>query len=182
MIKNKKGQISSIIYFAGIVLVLIFLAPVLMKLVLSVSQPFGEAMATIDQTNKSVDAVNYTEGKFTGMFDWILMFFFIFNVILVLVTAFLVDVHPAFLVVYVIGVFFLVVFAPMVLDAIDTIWTAPQFSVGDDNVVQYLPLMNFLRENFIWVILGVIVLSGIVMFGKYRLGSANQQQGGGNYY
>ena len=97
---NKKAQLDSTIVFVGIVLILLFMAPYIMKIVLTPVQKLSTAFSTIDPSNKTSNEINFVQNKFTGMFDWILMFFLIFNIILILITAFLVDIHPAFLIVY----------------------------------------------------------------------------------
>lgn len=177
---NKKGDLQSIIMFSAVFLIIIMLAPMLLKIVVTPLNKFGDALSNVDSSKKSVDAVNYVKNKFTGLFDWIIMFFFIFNVVLLIVTAFLVDIHPAFAIIYIVGLFFLIITAPAMLGAINNIWDMAQFSTGDENVTQYLPMLNFVREHFTFIVLGIAIISGLIMFGKYRFSQTGS--GNGNYY
>ena len=174
--KSKKGQIEGIMAFVVITLVLLFLAPILFKVTLTPIDKFTSAIGTVDNTNKSVEASSYIRGKFTGMMDWVIMSIFIFSVILLLVTSFMVDIHPAFLIVYIIAVFCIVAFAPSVSTALDTFYTddgTTNSFVKDANGVNFienhLPMTNFLHNNFGKVITAIILLSGLIMYGKYRL-------------
>jgi len=179
-LKNKRGDAQSVIVFAVIVLMMIFIAPILLKVVISPLDKFSTSLSAVDASNKSSNAVTYTKNTFVGMFDWVIVFMLIFNIVVLMITAFFVDTHPIFLIIYIIAAFFLVIMAPTILTSIDTIWNMAQFSAGADNVTQYLPILGFLKDHFIAFILGIIIISGLMMFGKYKLGNAQTQ--GGNYY
>jgi hypothetical protein len=183
---NNKGQVQAIIAFAVVVIILVLIAPYLVKIVVAPVSKTSQAFSTIDPTNVSSDAINYVQNKFTSMFDWVIAIFFIFNIVLLLITSFLIDVHPAFLLVYIIAVMFLVMFAPMVNDSLGKIYDNPLgdpnhpfAGSGENNIMQYVPITQFIYNNFGFILLGVIILSGLIMFGKYRLGSASQYGGRG---
>lgn len=165
----------AIISFVVVVVTLIFLAPILLKLTLVPIDKFTTALNSSGDysMNRSVKDINFIRTKFTSMFDYVIMAFFFFSIILLLITSFLVDVHPAFLIVYIIARFMLMLLAPATLTGLNYIYgregSITQFSQGTDNVVQYIPLTAWVLDNFTIVILGVFVLSGIIMFGKYRL-------------
>lgn len=183
MMKSKKGNIEAIIAFVVVVILLIIVAPFIIKIVIAPVDKFSDAMGTIDSTNKSVEAISYTRNKFTGMFDWIVMILFLFNVALLLITSFLIDVHPAFLVVYIVAVAFLMMFAPTFISMADRFYNSNILSSdGGDDPVSYLPMTKFLFENFGIVIFGIIILSGIIMFGKYRFSSGGASAGAGSQY
>jgi hypothetical protein len=177
---NKKGQITGIIAFVVILITLILLAPIFMKIVITPTNKIIDSFGNIDPTNKSVEATTFIQTKFTSLFDWVLFAFFMINVILLLVSSFLVDVHPAFLVIYLIGAFVLMMFAPTFMLSADRFWNDPAFIVEDgQNLGNYMPIMKWIFENFGLVTIGVIVLSGLIMFGKYRFGSSGGT--GGTY-
>lgn len=175
---NNRGQILGIISFVVIVIILIFLAPFLMRIVITPVDKVTTALQGIDTTNKSSDATSFIRAKFVGMFDWVIAFFVLFSIIILLITSFLIDVHPAFVIVYVVAGMFLFIFAPAAMTALDTIYNSAQFSVGENNVIQYLPITAWLKDNYIIFLLGVFVLSGLIMFGKYRLTGGGIGRGG----
>ena len=177
--KNKKAQINAIIVFAAVIIILLFLAPIILKIVVAPVSKVATAFSTVDPTNQSTQQITFIQNKFTGTFDWVIAFFFMFNTIILLLSAFLVDVHPAFLVIYIIAAFFLMVFAPTVLSALGNIYESPSFSVGNENVIQYIPITNFIYQNFGFILVGIIILSGVILFAKYKLG--NSYSGGSSY-
>jgi len=185
--KSKKGQLPAAIAFAGITLVILFLAPILLKVILTPMGKFTTALSTIDATNKSVDAVNYTTGVFTSMFDWVLMFFFLFDIVILMLSSFFIDVHPAFLIIYIIGLIFLVIFSPNILESVNMIWNQAQFEhpattdATGATLSSYLPMISWLKDNYMFVILGVLILSGIIMFGKYRFSGGMGAGAEGSY-
>lgn len=181
---NNKGQMNAIIVFAIVVLMLIFVAPILMKIVVAPVEKVSQAFTNVDPTNRTSNEINFIQDKFTGTFDWIIAFLFMFNTLILLVSAFLVDVHPAFLVIYIIAVLFLMIFAPTVLDAVGNIYDNAAFTSdlnGGNNVIQYLPITEFIYDNFGVIMVGIIVMSGIIIFGKYRLGRSSGSGTGGVY-
>lgn len=162
---NNKAQIQSIGAFIGIVIVLILLAPVILKVGTEILSKSATQFSQIDATNKSADVVTFTQGKLTGTIDWIVMTLVLINILLMMVTAFLIDVHPAFVVIYIIGAVALVISAPFVIMTAEKMYSMGDFS----SVISYIPMTEFLMNNFAVVIVGVIVLTGIIMFAKIKL-------------
>jgi hypothetical protein len=177
---NKRGQITGIIAFVLIVITLIMLAPFLIKIVMTPSQKFVTAIANVDTNNVTVAATSKITGTFTGAIDWIIVAMFFINVIILLVTSFLVDIHPAFFVIYLIAIFFLVLFAPTFITFADTLYDNPSFTTlpNGEDLTSYLPITNWIFDNFGLVIMTVIILSGLIMFGKFKFGSS---QGSTNF-
>ena len=178
---NKKAQVNGIVAFVVVVISLLIVAPVLMKIVFTTTTGTINAFGSsgIDPGNKSVNSMVYAKDKFISMFDWIVAFFLIFSIMVLLISSFLIDVHPAFFIIYIVAAFILILFAPTFTTVLDALWTNPAYAgAGDNNVVQYLPITNWIVNNFAMFILGVIALSGLIMFGKYRL----KQTGGGTIY
>jgi hypothetical protein len=173
---NKNGQIISVIAFIGVVATLIILSPFLIKIVSEPVSKFSAAMSSVDATNKSSDAINFISDTYLRWFDWVIFFIFLFNVVLILVSSFLVDVHPVWFIIYVIAAFIMVLFAPSMSLVFEKIYTSDQYS----STLTHIPFTNFIYENFMYVILGVIIISAIIMYGKYRFfGSGSAQSGGG---
>ena len=167
---NRKGQSAfPILTFVGIVLLLLFLAPFMFKLVNTPLEKFQTAIG--NQSIEAGQAVNSVRGSFLNFWDTLIIIAFTISLILLLVSAFLIDVHPIFTLLYVLLCFFIFIFAPMVLDTIDVIYdgiSADQALMTSSEISTYLPLTNFIRVNFAAIILGIMVLSGIVMYAKFK--------------
>lgn len=162
----KKGQIGAlaipIITFAVIVLGLIFIAPFMLKIIDETSEPLNESFSNINPEYQGYSVFQ----KFRNIFDVTLIVIMFFFGILMLISAFLVDTHPAFLIVYIILAVFLFLFAPAILDAGDRIWESSDFVQQRGE----LPLTDFVRESFGVVMVGFYLLSGVILFAKVRGG------------
>lgn len=162
MFKSRKAQIGGLAAFAGIVIVLILLAPIMLKLATSILGTTSNTLATIDTTNRSSNVVTFTQGKITGTMDWVVMFLIFINILILLVSAFMIDVNPAFVVIYIIGAFVLVISAPFSISAAEKLYSMPTFATS----ISFIPMTEFLMNNFGVFIVGVMVLSGIIIFAK----------------
>jgi hypothetical protein len=57
----------------------------------------------------------------------------------------------------------------MILNSVDAVWENAGMTMQDGTMASlYLPLTDFLRTNFGAVLLGVIVLSGVIMYAKIK--------------
>lgn len=173
---NNKAQVISIIFFIATLVTIFLMAPILMKIVITPSQKFSTALSSIDSTNKSVNAVDFTISKFTQTFDWVVLFFIMFSIVLLLISSFLVDAHPAFFILYFIAMFLIMIFAPMTLNFLDRMYDCTSYQSvavcssygGWSSEIAYLPITKFIYDNFAVFILGVMFLSGIIMYAKYK--------------
>lgn len=162
---NKKAQLG-IIVFVGMFLVLLFLAPFVVKIVRSSVGGFADA---INSTNEgAATTVRGIEGTFLSLWDWVILLGFAFNVVLLLLTSFFIDTHPAFVIVYIMAVFFLMAFAPSMIDALETMYDELGDAATGHDSGAYLPATEFLIDNFGGVLLSIIVLSGIIMYAKFK--------------
>ena len=164
--ENKKGQALSIVMFFVIVLAVFILAVLLMSLVNSVLEPFRDNIAIVD--NSSANVVDDIQGKFNAVWDWTIAILFIINLLLLFFSAFMVDIHPAFLVLYIIAVMFLILFGSTIVGALDALYNPTGvFGSGNltagGNAYANMPIIFWLLNNFTLVILGVIIISGVIM-------------------
>jgi len=174
---NNKGQLSGVAFFIMLVIIMIIVAPIILKVGFTILDTTSTQLSTIDSTNVSSDNVNFVKNKIVGTFDWTIMVLVVINMLVLLVTAFLIDIHPAFLVIYIIGAFAMVITLPYTMSIAEKIYGSTQFSVGADNVVQYIPMTEFMLNNFGTIMVGILILSGIIMYAKFRSSS-----GGGTTY
>jgi hypothetical protein len=83
----------------------------------------------------------------------------------------MIDSHPIFALFYVISAIITLMFAHNVVNPIQTIFGMDSFS----EEVLKLPITDFLVMRFDLILLGVIVLTGIIMYGKWKSGSGFQR-------
>jgi len=165
---NNKGQFA-IVTLLGIMIVLIAIAPILLQIVKSVSTPLSDNLESISPlASQQIDAV---ENKFTQLWDYVIMFMFLFNVLILLISSFFIDTHPIFLVLYIVVSFMLFLFAPYMVDAVERVWESPYFVA--ENTAGDLGMTQFLLNNFTMVLLMVYILSGIIIYGKIKFFGSN---------
>lgn len=170
---NKKGQAESIVIFFGIVVAIFITSIIMLRITNEILTPFANQIEPY--SNQSAQVVNSVHNSFASVWDWVIVLLFLFNLILLLVSAFLIDIHPAFIVIYLIAIIFLVIFGNTFAQVLDMVWGA----VGTSVETAQTPLQRFIINNFNVIMLGVIALSGIVMYAKIKLFGG--QGTGGNY-
>lgn len=165
-----KGQVSLDVFaFIAVCIVIFFMAPIALKIIhVSVGQ-FGNAIADSNITgsqvaNQSTTAINDTA---TNFFDSFILIAFIANCLVLLIASFLVDIHPAFLVFYVVSVIIALIFAPTYFSGVQTLYD-PTGALANETAS--LPMSGFVVNNFGAILLGVLILSGIIMFAKFKYG------------
>lgn len=164
---NNKGQLQSVIIFVVLIVGLLVIAPIAMKVINAPLQKFGDAVATISPVANS--SVNTVQVKTGNLFDYFIMSMFLLSTLILIISAFLVDVHPVFLVFYIIGVSVMFLILPSATDAVKVIWGVSDFSTE----TAQLGMTGWVLTNFWVVMLGVVFISGVIMFAKFRLGGQN---------
>lgn len=161
---NKKGQIDfPIVTFAVIIIGLLIFAPILLKIIMSFSTSFSAGLGNVT-AGGAIAQANF-EAVTTPLitfWDKVMVAAFVLSVILLFVSAFLIDAHPFFIVLYIFLAFMLVLFAPNMLSAVDHIYDSASFA----QEVNYLPFLDGLRNNFMIFLVGIIVVTGIIIYGK----------------
>jgi hypothetical protein len=175
--KNKKSQAQSIIIFFVLIVAVLAVSIIILRITNSVITPFAEQLNATGtkEAIQASGAVSFAQSKFTAVWDWVIILLILFNVVILLVSAFLVDIHPAFLIIYIFAGLFLFIFGNSALGALDAIWGG----VGTSTETAQTPLQQFLINNFQMFMLGIYVLSGVVMYSKIKWFSG--QGTGGNY-
>ena len=175
---NNKGQIASVIFFIFIVAMLIFTVPLILRVGVTILEKTTAQLGVVDSTNVSAVQVHAVQQKLTGTMDWFVMGLIFVNFLVLLISAFLVDVNPAFVIIYIIAMFVFILVAPYAIVSAEKVYSMSQFT-GASGVVQYIPMSEFLMNNFGVFIVGVIVLTGIIMYAKIKFFSSGTQ--GGTY-
>jgi hypothetical protein len=174
---NKKSQAESIIIFFVLIIAVLIVSIIVLRITNSVITPFAQQLnsSTNPIMHNAGGAVTYAQGKFTSVWDWTIILLLLVNVIILMVSAFLIDIHPAFVVIYIFAGIFLFIFGNFALGALDAIWGG----MGTAVETAQTPLEQFLINNFQWFMLGIYVLSGIIMYAKLKF--FGNQGTGGNY-
>lgn len=162
---NKRAQALSIIALFAVIVGIFIVSVVIINITNKVLTPFSDSIENV--STEAASNVDYIQSSFNRWWDWAVILLFFLNVILLFITAFLVDVHPAFLIIYVLALAFLFTFGISVMGAVQDIWGVTDFSSGVAN----MPITNWLMNNFSIVLLGIAVLSGIIMYAKFKFGS-----------
>ena len=159
--KKRKGQ-SDIIFFLVAVIALFILAPVMLKIVNTSLDGFSDAINNTSST--AADNVDFIHNTFVSFWDVLIALAFFVNIILLFVFSFMVDSHPIFAVFYFISSIVTLMFSHTVIEPVQKIFGLSSFSTE----VLQLPITDFILTNFDMLLLGIIILTGIIMYGKFR--------------
>ena len=164
---NKKAQIDiPVVTWIVIIIAICILSPILLHLVNVILVPMGNAVADMSpQANISAQHVVQQTNNFWD-FSMVLMFLII--TIMLFVSAYFIDVHPLFIVFYIIIAFILfLIITPM--SAMLTQFYSSDGSINPFNTtVQHLPFTSFFASYFWQLCFILYIVSGIIMYGKLR--------------
>jgi len=166
--KNKKAQ-SDIIYFIVAVVALLILAPTMLKIVNTSLGSFSDALNSTSEV--AANNVSDIHQDFVSFWDWLIAIGFLVNVILLFVFSFMVDSHPIFSLFYFISAIIILMFSHTFMYPIEKIMGASQFSTE----VLQLPITDFIITQFDLILFAIILVTGIIMYGKWRSGGAFQR-------
>lgn len=165
--KNKRGQFDFPIITLVIVIVgLILVAPTVLKIVRGTLTPFADSLgnSTVAGAGTASNSVNYVLGVYVNMWDGAILFCFLIAVILLFISAFLIDANPFFMVLYILLMFLTIFFSPNILQAVDRIYESNAFA----EEVALLSSIDFIRLNFGLIITVLGVLTMIIIYAKVR--------------
>lgn len=168
ILDNKKGQLDNpLIAFAVLMIGLLIIAPIMLKVMRSAQAPISSSLGNLTGQGGEIAQGNFDAVLVTGINFWdkVVVAAFILAVILLLVSAFLVDAHPFFIVLYIFMNFMLILFAPNIIGAVDNIYDSPQFA----QETAMLSFMDTIRTHYAEFLVGMMVLTGIIIYGKIVL-------------
>lgn len=166
---NKKSQTLSIIAFFAIMLGIFVIAFILMSFVNTILDPFQSNVGNVSSV--AGQTVGNVTGAFNKWWDYAVIFLFFLNVIILLVSSFLVDIHPAYLIIYIIAVVILFTFSGDIVGSLSGLWEDDP-SNPFQNAVAHMPLTSWILNHFTFVTLGIVVLSGVIMYAKFNWGGS----------
>jgi len=164
---SKTAQMEvSLVVFILLVVGFFYIGITMLKIGNDILNPFEAKVGNMTTTAGRNVAVIHT--SFISFWDWAIMMALLFNIILLFLSAFLIDTHPVFIVFYVIAGILIFIFAPMLLDTVNQLYA----TTGFDTIANtQMPMLNFVRTYFVYIILAIYFLSGIIIYGKVRMGS-----------
>lgn len=165
MIKNKRGQLENpVIIFTIIVVSLIIFAPIALKVFSSIDTGVSNGLGNLSGQQGVIAKANFqaVTTPLVTFWDKVIVVAFVITILLLFVSAFMIDAHPVFVILYILSAFFLVVFTPNILSAVDNIYDSANFATE----VARLTFLDSLRSNFILFLVGIIVVTGIIIYGK----------------
>ena len=165
IIKNKRGQVDNpVIAFVVIVAALILFAPIMLKIFVNVDQGVGNSLGNLSGQQGVIAKANFeaVTTPLISFWDKVIIAAFILAVLLLFVSAFLIDAHPFFVVLYIFLNFMLILFIPSITKAIDNIYDSVNFATE----VAQLTFLDTLRSNFTAFVVGIMVITGIIIYGK----------------
>jgi len=173
---NNKAQLNNpMLAFVGIIVGLLIFAPIMLKIFLSIQTPISNGVVNLTGGTEAAAGWNAVMNPLTTMWDKVILFAFITTTLLLFVSAFFVDTHPVWVILYIVSNFILFLFIPGMLDITSSFYDTALFSTE----LSYLPFVDSLRSHAVAWILGIMVLAGIIMFGKFSFMSGGSPRGGG---
>jgi uncharacterized membrane protein YqjE len=172
MNKRAQGMDIFVVSFIGAIVTLLIMAPIMLKLVTTITNQLNVTLANQSINNSASLAVGSLGTTFTNFWDFIILLAFIIVAIIMFWSAFFVDVHPVFFVLFLIMAFISIMFVPTLVQVTDTIWYASgNYSNGTSYAIfntTDLPFTTAIHDNMAIIIVGMIVVAGIIMYGKMR--------------
>lgn len=167
----KKAQLDNIVGFVFVAVALLFLAPIMMLIFHTVGGSLSSHLGNVTTGGAVVAKANFDSvlNPLVSWWDKILVFVFIVLVLVLLFSSFFIDTHPVFVVLYIVVAMLLLLVSNGFLGSLSKIYNDAVFSGPDAYglvVTNSIPFMNFLLNNFGYVLVGVFFLTGVVMFGK----------------
>lgn len=166
---NTKGQVfeNPIFSYVMIVAGLIFFGIVFLKIFTSIQGPVSEQLGNLNVLGADEAQTNWNAvmTPMVTMWDKFMIGTFIATTIILLVSSFMIDTHPFWIFLYILSNMILVLFMPGFIAAADTVYESSLFV----NEVAYLPFMDSLRTHYMQWMLGIMFLSGVIIYGKVSL-------------
>jgi len=153
-----------VLVFVVMFIVLLIGAPLMFMFFHTVTTPVNNALAPLNpQVNTTM---TYITNAYDNFWDWVILVLLVAITISLFLSSFLVNFHPIFLAFYIILAFVLIIMVPMLMQPVTAINSAFAGTVGG-----HLPYTDFLRTNIIPIVLAIMITSGIITYGKWRLSS-----------
>jgi len=169
--RNKRGQVDfGPAVLIAIIIALIIMAPVMIRIIGTVTGTFFSNMN--ETAPNAVAPASDAVDKVYNFFDYLIVIGMFVNIIMLFISAWFIDTNPVFIMLYIVFAFILFLFLPNLLDAVDTVWNKMEDASVHDNWEDdslNLTFTDFIRRNLTMFSLIIIVLTGILMYAKFKL-------------
>jgi len=168
MIHNKSGQLDfPIITFVIVIFGLLLIAPIVLKIFNQVNTNVGSSFGNMSGGGGAIAKENFESVMYVAVTFWdkIIIASFVLALLLLFISAFLVDTNPFWVILYIFISFMLVLFAGNIISSLDSIYNSALFATE----VSSLTFVATLRDHFGEFLVGIIAITGIIMYGKIAL-------------
>lgn len=164
--KSKKAQFDfPLITFVILIFGLLLISPIILKIFHSIQTPISNQLSNVSGGEIAAANFNKVMDTATNFWDKVVLAAFMLSVILLVISAFMIDTNPFFIILYIFISFMLMLFAPNIIDSLGAIYDSANFTAE----VAQLTLMDYLRIHFGEFLVGIFVITGIIMYGKIWL-------------
>lgn len=165
VLRNNKGQVDfPALSFGLIVIVLIILFFLFMRLFNEFFPPISNTLGNLTYGKQAQESFNRTSGVLTNSWDYMFVGIFVFIMIALVISAFLINTHPIFTFIFLLLGFVSVIFISTLSYVVDN------FIVTLGIPLSQMPFTRFVAGNITWLIMGVMVFIGVIIYGKIRSG------------
>jgi len=160
---RRKGQMDfPIVTLVVISFGLLIIAPFMLKIFNTMDDSMTPALANV--SGQAAENFNVVMNTAVTFWDKVVILFFFLALVMMVISSFLIDTHPFWIILYIFVAFMLMLFAPDIIGSLDQIYDSPTFATE----LNQLTFMNSLRIHFGEFLLGFIILTGIIMYGKVK--------------
>jgi len=163
---NKKAQLDiPIIAFFVVIVGLIILAPVMLRIFHSIQTPLSNQFGNLTGLGGEVAQTNFNKVMDTGAGFWdeVIVFAFFFGILALVISSVMIDTHPLFIFSYIFIAFMLILFSGNIINSLSVLYGTDMLTAAESN---QLSIMSSLIDNYGIFMVGIIIFTGIIMYGK----------------
>lgn len=168
LIKNKKAQADApIITFIVIAFSLFLLAPIVLKIANTTQSTVSSSLGNMTNNGGQTAQTNFNSAitPLINFWDKIVVFAFFVSVILLFISGFFIDTNPAFIIVFIVLCFGVIIYAPDIMNSLNNIYNSQSFATESAQ----LSFIGYLINHFGEILVGLMIVLGIIIYGKVAI-------------
>lgn len=171
---NKKAQLFDypIITFIVVAVSLLIVGIITLKILNSVAPAFINGFGNVTGGQIAQQNVAYAMNTTINFWDKIIIAMFFFALLTLIISSFMIDTNPFWVILFIVVSFFTILFIPNIITALNGVYNNPAFTVESSQ----LSFLGTIKDYFGEFITGVMVLCGIIIFGKVFLFRSNTRR------